>query len=79
MGVNSFDVLKRMSDEGQDIRMSDEVLHLQVVKKRGTRVTIGIDGNVLAPIFEQKMRAVLLCFDVAQFKATKKRLEEEAG
>ena len=74
--VSNFDVLKRMAADNLDIRMSDEIVNMNVTKK-GTRVTVGIAGDVLNPIYSGRMNACLVCFDTKQFIETKKKLEEE--
>lgn len=73
---NNFDVLKRMAADNLDIRMSNEILNMQTSTK-GTRVTIGIAGNVLSPILQGTMSGCFICFDNEQFAATKKKLEAE--
>lgn len=73
---NNFDVLKRMAADNLDIRLSNEILNMQTSKK-GTRVTLGIAGDVLNPIFRGTMQCCMICFDLEQFEATKKKLEAE--
>jgi hypothetical protein len=78
--VSMFEVMKRMSDENQDIRLStvDNITHLQKVKA-GTKVTIGVAGDVVGPIALGKLVGGLVLVDKEQFFATKAKMEAENG
>lgn len=72
--VSNFDVLKRMSMDNLDIRLGTDVINMSKVKA-GTQVTIGIGGDVLAPIFNGEVQTCLILYDKKQFAITKKQLE----
>ena len=74
--VNNFDVLKRMSADNKDIRMSTDVLNMKAVKA-GSQITIEIAGNVLAKVMFGELNACLILFDKKQFNETKDRMEAE--
>jgi hypothetical protein len=56
MSVNNFDVLKRMSADGCDIRLAsgNNILNMKKVKA-GTQITIGVEGDVLNAIFRNEL------------------------
>ncbi len=74
--VNNFDVLKRMSADNKDIRMSTDILNMKAVKA-GSQITIGIAGNVLDKVMFGELKAYLILFDKKQFNETKDRMEAE--
>jgi hypothetical protein len=78
--VNNFDVLKRMASENKDIRVGTDVLNMKAVKA-GSQVTMGIAGNVLAPIMYGELCACLIIYDKKQFNQVKADMlfEAEAG
>jgi hypothetical protein len=77
--VNTFDVMKAMSAENQDIRMAplDNVSNLRKVKG-GTLVTIGVEGDVVAAIgLEGRFVGGLILCNREQYRATEERLRSE--
>ena len=52
MSINNFDVMKRMSDEDQDIRLAGlgNIISMKKVKA-GTQITLGVQGDVLVTIY----------------------------
>lgn len=78
MKINSFDILKRMGEENKQIMLCPDVLNMNYSKKtNGTRVEVGVPGNVIAAIFGGEKKAVLLMWDVKEFNETKARMEHE--
>ena len=79
--VNNFDVLKRMGERGDDIRMCPTITRMTYNAKKGTEVSIGVPGNVCFDIESGKLNAMLLLFSMAQFNELKHQLErmEELG
>jgi hypothetical protein len=75
-----FAICAEMAKRGLDIRMSllENVTDLTYNKRNGgTRVTIGIDGNLVAAIgIEQKFIGGLLLCDREQYFAIARELEE---
>ncbi len=78
MKINNFDVIKRMSEENMDIRIAQDVLDMKA-GKQGTRVTVGVPGNVIAEIFSGDTRAFLMMYNVKQFNELKSKMEQEAA
>lgn len=74
--AGNFDVMKRMSELDRDIRMSDQILRIQSTK-RGTQVTIGIGGDLVAAIADGKLFGGLYLMDKAQFFQTQRELDAE--
>lgn len=78
MKVNSFDVLKRMGDENKKIMMCPDILNMKYSDKtKGTKVEVGVPGNVIADIFGGTKKAVLLIWDVKEFNELKALMEAE--
>jgi hypothetical protein len=78
MKINIFDVLKRMGDENKQIMICPDVLNMKYSDKtKGTRVEVGVPGNVIADIFGGTKKAVLLMWDVQEFNELKALMEEE--
>ena len=78
--VSNFDVLKRMSKDNLDIRLSTSENLLDMKKvKAGTQLTFGVSGDVLNPLFRNDLHCCLLIWDKKQFAATKKELEAETA
>lgn len=75
MKPNSFDVLKTMSEESQDIRLAplSNILRVQKVKA-GTQITIGVAGDVIAGIANGDFVGGLYLADRKQFEETQERL-----
>lgn len=77
--AGNFDICKAMAAEGLDIRMSplDNITNVTYQKRtRGTLVTIGVDGNLVASLaFQNQFIGGLLLCDREQYLATKQRLE----
>jgi hypothetical protein len=80
--VGHFDICKEMAKRGMDIRLSllENVTNLQYrPRNKGTDVTIGVDGNLVAAIgIDNKFVGGLLLCDRAQYFALKEELETEA-
>lgn len=76
--VNNFDVLKRMSIENKDIRLANtsNIIRMDYTKA-GTKITIGVEGNVIFRISNGELNACLLLFDAKQFDETKQAMENE--
>jgi ethanolamine transporter EutH len=76
--VSMFEVMKRMSDENKDIRLStvDNITELRKVKA-GTKVTIGVAGDVVSAVALGKLVGGLILVDKEQFFATKEEMEKE--
>lgn len=79
--VNNFDVLRRMGERGDDIRLCTTITEMTYNAKKGTEVVVGVPGNVCFEIEEGKLNAMLLLFNVVQFNELKKNMEkvEELG
>ena len=76
MTPNNFDVLKRMSDEDQDIRLATLANILSMKKvKAGTQIVLGVEGDVLIGILEGKFGGCFLLYDWKQFTETRKKME----
>jgi hypothetical protein len=72
-----FDICREMAKRGMDIRMSllENVTNLSYSKRtKGTTVSIGIDGNLVGAIFNNKFVGGLLLCDREQYFAIKKEL-----
>lgn len=77
--AGNFDIWKAMAAEGLGMRISPlgNITNVAYQKKtRGTLVTIGVDGNLVAGLALQNqfIGGLLLC-DREQYFATKQRLE----
>lgn len=76
--ASHFDICKEMARRSLDIRMSllENVTNLRYSKRRkGTDVTIGIDGNLVGEIFNGKFVGGLLICDKEQYFTVKNELE----
>lgn len=76
--VNNFDVLKRMAEQNKDIALCPDVTNM-TAKNKGkgpTVISVGVTGNPIADIFNNRKRAVLLIFDKQQFDAIKAEMDE---
>ena len=79
MTVSNFDVLKRMSAENLDIRLSTSENILRMNKaKAGTQITFGVSGDVLNAIYRNELHCCLLIWNKQQFIDTKAKIEDEA-
>lgn len=77
--IGNLDVMKRMADENKSIMLCPDVLKMKYSKKSdGTRVEVGVPGNVIASIFNGEKMAVLLMWDVKQFNELKALMESES-
>lgn len=76
MSVNNFDVLRAMGDAEQDIRVAplSNVIYMQRTKK-GTQITIGVDGDVVAGLAKGRFVGGLILADKEQFEAMRRALE----
>ena len=77
--INNFDVLKRMSIENKRIWLAPTILDMQYNANRGTKVTFGIEGNVVFDIQQGKKKAVCLLWSVEEFEAMRAQMEKEAA
>ncbi len=78
--ISSFDVLKRMSEENLDIRLStsEHLRNMNAVHKgKDTDITIGVAGNVIAPIINNELHFCLLIWNKVQYRVTKAKMEVE--
>ena len=79
--ISSFDVLKRMSVENLDIRLStsDNLRGMDAVHKgKDTNITIGVAGNVIGQIMNNELHLCLLIWNKEQYRATKAKMEVES-
>lgn len=75
--VNNFDVLKAMAEQNMDIRLCTTIVRMDYDHKVGTKVTVGVPGNVCFEVSEGKVNALLLLFNKKEFDDLKKLLEGE--
>jgi hypothetical protein len=77
--IGHFDICKEMARRNKDIRVSllENVTNLSYSKRtRGTTVSIGVHGNLVAAIgIEQKFIGGLLLCDKEQYMQIKAELE----
>ena len=79
MTVSNFDVLKRMSADNLDIRLSTSENILRMNKaKAGTQITFGVSGDVLNAIYRNELHCCLLIWNKQQFIDTMAKIEDEA-
>lgn len=77
--ISNFDVLKRMSRDNLDIRLSPNENIVSVTKVHaGTNLTIGVTGDQVAAIALGDLAVCLLLFNRKQFTQTKEKMEQEA-
>lgn len=76
--VNNFDVLKRMSVENKKLWLAPTITDMQYKANRGTKVTFGVEGNVVFDIEQGKKKAICLLWSVDEFEAMKAQMEKEA-
>lgn len=77
MGVNSFDVMKRMGERSGKIQLAplSNITNLQKVKA-GTKITIGVEGDVVADIgLHGKFVGGLILADKEEFRATEREMQ----
>jgi hypothetical protein len=78
--ISSFDVLKRMSEDNLDIRLStsENLRHMNAVHKgKDTDITIGVAGNVIGAVMTNELHLCLLVWNKEQYRATKAKIEAE--
>lgn len=73
--ISDLVVMQRMAERDMDIRMTTTFLHLKKVK-RGTEVTLGIAGDVVASIADGTLIGGLYLVDKKEFFAVKEELEQ---
>lgn len=73
--VNNFDVLKAMAEQNMDIRLCTTIVRMDYDAKVGTKVVVGVPGNVCFEVSEGKLNALLLLFNMKQFDELKKAME----
>jgi hypothetical protein len=79
--IGTFDVLREMCARKMDVRLStmDNVTNMTYSKTgKCTKVTIGVDGDVLNPIWRGQLVGGLLLADKDQFFEIKEILEAQA-
>lgn len=76
--INNFDILKIMGERNMDIRLAplSNVLNIQKVKM-GTKVTIGIDGDIVTKFLNDGYVGGLILADANQFENIKNELEKK--
>ena len=79
MSVNNFDVLKRMGAENKNIQLCTTVTDMNYNAKVGTKVSVGVPGNVCFEIESGKLSACLLLFSKQQFDELKALMEAETA
>jgi hypothetical protein len=80
MAISSFDILKRMSVDNLDIRLStsENLRNMNAVHKgKDTDITIGVAGNVIGAVMNNELHLCLLIWNKEQFQATKAKMEDE--
>jgi hypothetical protein len=78
--VSNFDVLKRMGELNKNIQACNTITDMDYSQKLGgTKVTVGVPGNVVFDIQDGKLNAVLLLYDMREFKELKAAMEREAN
>jgi len=78
--INSFDVLKRMSEDNLDIRLatSENLRGMNAVHKgKDTDITIGVAGNVIGQIMNNELHMCLLIWNKEQYRETKDKIGKE--
>lgn len=82
--VNNFDVLNEMCDRNMDIALANELTNFQrQQKKNGGLVTVGVASPHFDYLINQAAtgskthQAVLLIYNIEQFKAITKELENK--
>jgi hypothetical protein len=82
MAISSFDILKRMSVDNLDIRLStsENLRNMNAVHKgKDTDITIGVAGNVIGAVMNNELHLCLLIWNKEQFQATKAKMEAETA
>lgn len=80
--ISSFDILKRMSVDNLDIRLStsENLRGMNAVHKgKDTDITIGVAGNVIGQIMNNELHLCLLIWNKEQYQATKAKMEDEVA
>jgi hypothetical protein len=81
--IGHFEICRVMAERGMDIRLStlDNISNMEIggrgKKNKYTRVTIGIVGDVLNPIYRGQFVGGFLICDKDQYSSVKKELEEQ--
>lgn len=76
--VGNFEVMSRMASENKDIMMCPDVLNMKYSENtKGTKVEFGVPGNVIAGVLSGDKKAVLLIWDMKQFRELKTAMEAE--
>lgn len=79
MSVNNFDVLKRMAEKNKSIQLCTTITDMDYSAKRGgTKVSVGVPGNVCFDIESGKTNALLLLFNMQEFKELRAAMEAES-
>jgi hypothetical protein len=80
-----YDLFNRMAECDRDIRLglfADNLLNMQATKK-GTRLTVGVAGNVLSAIMSGELTGCVVLWNPAQAKELLDEMEnkkdEQAG
>lgn len=75
--VNNFEVLRLMAERNQDIRLCSTITEMTYNAKKGTKVVVGVPGNVCFEIESNRLQCVLLLFNMTQFNELKSELEKK--
>lgn len=70
-----FATLQRMADRNGKVFFGPDILRAQQTKK-GTQVTVGIGGALVADIANGKLAGGLLLWDVDEYQKTAREIEE---
>lgn len=66
-----------MAEENKSIQLCTTVTDMNYSANLGTKVSIGVPGNVCFEIESGRMNALLLLFSVREFNDLKKLMEEQ--
>jgi len=77
--ANNFDVLREMARRNLDVRLAplDNIIRARSVKA-GTQVTVGVAGDVIAGLMNDRFVGGFLLADKAQFDQVKAEIEAAA-
>jgi hypothetical protein len=76
--VGNFEILGRMASENMDIAMFPDVANMNYSQKsKATKVEFGCPGNIIGGIFSGDKKAIMLMWDMKQFRELKAKMEAE--
>lgn len=74
---NSFDVLKKMSQDNLDIRLFPDMVDAKTVGATNGTVTMGVNRDTILDLLQNKnLNCVLLVWDKSQFDQVAEELGE---